>query len=154
MLRTALALTMPAMLFCVAMTKQLVPLMLGARWTLAAPIFSWVCFGGLIAPLFSSTGWIFTTQNRAGEQMRTSVATAAINVVSLQLACTGERLASHAYRLFTFTFIQVPLILYVMTRKGFITLPDILRTLKPFLIATLLVSLPLYRMRFAGRSQR
>ena len=85
MLRMALALTMPAMLFCVVMTKQLVPLMLGPKWTLAAPIFGWVCFGGLIAPLFSSTGWVFTTQNRTGEQMKASVATALISIVSFAI---------------------------------------------------------------------
>src|ERR1700760_4430051 len=49
MLRMALALTMPAMLFCVMMSNKLVPLILGPKWTLAAPIFRWVCFGGLIA---------------------------------------------------------------------------------------------------------
>jgi cbb3-type cytochrome oxidase subunit 1 len=40
--------------------------------------------------------------------------------------------------------------LYVMTRKGIVTLPDVLRTLAPFLIATLLVAIPLYWMRSAG----
>ena len=37
----------------------------------------------------------------------------------------------------------------VMTRKGIVTFPDVLRTLSPFLIATVLVAVPLHWMRYA-----
>ena len=149
MLRMALTLTMPAMLFCVVMATQLVPRMLGARWAEAAPIFSWVCFGGIIAPLFSSTGWIFTTQNRTGEQMKASIATAVISIISFAIGVHWGALGVARVSALSFTFIQVPLMLYVMTRKGVVTMQDILRTLTPFVMATLLVSIPLYWMRSA-----
>jgi PST family polysaccharide transporter len=151
MLRMALTLTMPAMLFCVIMASRLVPLVLGARWALAAPIFSWVCFGGIVAPLFSSTGWVFTTQDRTGEQMRASVATAVISIVSFAAGVHWGAVGVALVSALSFTFIQVPFMLYVMTRKGAIRSRDIVRTLTPFLIATVLVSIPLYRMRSAGR---
>ena len=150
MLRMALALTMPAMLFCVVTARQLVPLMLGPKWALAAPIFAWVCFGGLIAPLFSSTGWIFTTQNRTSEQMKASVATAFISIASFAIGVHWGAVGVACVSALSFTFIQMPLMLYVMTRKGVITLPDVLRTLTPFVIATSLVAIPLYWMRSAG----
>ncbi|ADW71496.1 lipopolysaccharide biosynthesis protein [Granulicella tundricola] len=149
MLRIALTLTMPAMLFCVMTAKHLVPLMLGPKWTLAAPIFAWVCFGGLIAPLFSSTGWIFSTQNRTDEQMKASVATAFISIISFAIGVHWGAVGVACVSSLSFTFIQMPLMLYVMTRKGVITLPDVVQTLIPFIITTLLVAIPLYWMRSA-----
>lgn len=149
MLRMALTLTMPAMLFCVVTAKHLVPLMLGPKWTLAAPIFGWVCFGGLVAPLFSSTGWIFTTQNRTGEQMKASILTALISIASFAFGVHWGAIGVACVSALSFTFIQVPLMLYVMTRKGVITLSNVTRTLTPFAIATLLVAIPLYHMRDA-----
>jgi PST family polysaccharide transporter len=150
MLRMALTLTMPAMLFCVVMARHLVPLILGPKWVLAAPIFGWVCFGGLIAPLFSSMGWIFTTQDRTGEQMKASVATALISILSFAIGVHWGAVGVACVSALSFTFIQTPLMLYVLTRRGVITLPGVLRTLTPFPIATLVVATSLYRLREAS----
>jgi PST family polysaccharide transporter len=150
MLRMALTLTMPAMLFCGLMAKPLVPLMLGAKWAMASPMFAWVCFGGLMTPLFSSTGWIFTTQNRTGEQMRTSVATALISIASFAIGVHWGAVGVACVSALSFTFIQVPLMVYVMARKGVITLPEVLRTIAPFLLAAPLVAIPFYWLRHAS----
>ncbi len=150
MLRLALTLTMPAMLLCVIMAKNLVPLLLGPRWTQAAPIFAWVCFGGLVAPLFSSTGWIFTTQNRTGEQMKASIATALISIVSFAIGVHWGAVGVACISALSFTFVQVPLMLYVMTRKGDLPLTEIVRTVTPSCVAILLVAIPLYWMRSAS----
>ncbi len=147
MLRLALTLTMPAMLFCVILAKTLVPLMLGAKWAPAAPIFAWVCFGGLVAPIFSSAGWVFTTQNRTGEQMKASVVTALISIVSFAIGVHWGAVGVARISALSFTFIQLPLMLYVMTRKGEFRLTEIGRTLLPFFIATMLVAVPLYLLR-------
>jgi PST family polysaccharide transporter len=64
MLRLSLMLIVPAMLFCVILSKPLIAFTLGPKWHAAAPVFAWICFGGLVAPIFSSAGWVFTTQNR------------------------------------------------------------------------------------------
>jgi len=147
MLRLALTLTMPAMLFCVILAKNLVPLMLGAKWAPAAPIFAWVCFGGLMAPIFSSTGWIFTTQNRTEEQMKASIATALISIVSFAIGVHWGAVGVACVSALSFTFLQVPFMLYVMTRKGGLSLAEIVRTVTPFWITTALVAIPLFWMR-------
>ncbi len=150
MLRLALTLTMPGMLLCVVLAKNLVPLLLGAKWTPAAPIFAWVCFGGLVAPIFSSTGWVFTTQNRTGEQMKASVATALISILSFVIGVHWGAVGVACLSALSFTFIQVPLMLYVMTRKGDLLLAEIVRTVSPFCIAIALVAIPLFWMRSAS----
>ena len=142
-LRIALALTMPAMLFCVVMAKQLIPLMLGPKWLPAAPIFAWVCFGGIVAPLFSSAGWVFTTQNRTAEQMKASLATAFISVVSFAVGVPWGATGVACVSALSFTFIQTPLMLTVMTRRGAISLLELSQVLGPFFVATVLVAVPL-----------
>lgn len=149
MLRMALTLTMPAMLFCVVLATNLVPLMLGPIWTPAASIFQWVCFGGLVAPLFSSTGWIFTTQNRTGEQVKASVATAVISVISFALGVRWGALGVACVSALSFTFIQTPIMIHVMTRTGLVSLRELINTLVPFPIAAMLVAVPLYWARSA-----
>ena len=62
-------------------------------------------------------------------------------------------IASSSYRpnlgIFKQRHYQMAFMLYVMTRKGVVTEPDVLRTLTPLLIGTLLVAVPLYWMRSA-----
>lgn len=147
MLRMAMTLTMPAMLFCVLLAQPLLDVLLGPKWHAAAPIFAWVCFGGIIAPLFSSTGWVFTTQNRTGEQMRFSIATALISIVSFALGVHWGARGVAAVSAISFTFIQVPLMVYVMTRRGVVRVADVAGTLTPFFMADALVAVPLFLLR-------
>ena len=151
MLRMALALTMPAMVFCVVMGGHLIPLMLGSKWTLAAPIFKWVCFGGLVAPLFSSTGWVFTTQNRTGEQMKASIATALISIVSFAIGVHWGAVGVACVSALSFTFIHSALDGLRHDSEGHCYVAGRFATLTPFIIATLLVAIPLYFMRSVAR---
>ena len=147
MLRMAMTLTMPAMLLCVVLAQPLLNVMLGPKWHAAAPIFAWVCFGGITAPLFSSTGWVFTTQNRTGEQMRFSMVTALISIASFALGVHWGARGVAAFSAVSFTFLQVPLMVYIMTRQGVIRVGDVVRTMVPFFITDILVAIPLYFLR-------
>ena len=149
MLRIALLLIMPAMLFCVILAKPLISLMLGAKWQAAAPLFAWICFGGIVAPIFSSTGWVFTTQDRTGEQMRLSIATALISIASFALGVHWGVTGVAAFAATSFTFIQLPLMVYAMTRKGVINMATMIITLAPFFASAALVAIPLYYLRNA-----
>jgi PST family polysaccharide transporter len=150
MLRISLMLIMPAMLFCVILAKPLISFTLGPKWHDAAPVFAWICFGGLVAPIFSSAGWVFTTQNRTGEQMRLSIATALISIVSFALGVHWGIVGVAAAAASSFTFIQFPLMIYAMTKKGVITMRDMVRTLTPFFVSAVIVAVPLYYLRTAS----
>lgn len=86
----------------VVMARQLVPLMLRPKWTLAAPIFGWVCFGGLIAQLFSSTGWIYTNakpHTRRDEGIyRTALDQHGIPACAFIIVHSAHRRAGRIYR--------------------------------------------------------
>jgi PST family polysaccharide transporter len=149
MLRIALLLITPAMLFCVILAKPLISLMLGTKWQAAAPLFAWICFGGIFAPIFSSTGWVFTTQDRTGEQMRLSIITALISIASFALGVHWGVTGVAAFAATSFTFIQLPLMVYMMTRKGVIDMATMIVTLAPFLASAAMVAVPLYYLRNA-----
>jgi PST family polysaccharide transporter len=150
MLRISLMLIMPAMLFCTILAKPLIAFTLGPKWHGAAPVFAWVCFGGIVAPIFSSVGWVFTTQNRTGEQMRFSIATALISIASFAVGVRWGIVGVASVAASSFTFIQLPLMIYAMTRKGVITLQDMFKTLTPFFVAAATLAVPLYYLRTAS----
>src|SRR5258708_38087197 len=82
MLRLMLLIGVPAILFAMLMAQPLILLLLGPRWDGVAPVFSWLCIGSLASPIYSSTFWLFTTQERTGRQMTYVAATSAISVMS------------------------------------------------------------------------
>jgi polysaccharide transporter, PST family len=147
MLRLALLATMPAMIWCVLLAEPIIRAMLGPHWTGAAPIFAWVCLGGLLAPIFSSTGWVFTTQDRTAEQMRYSVVSSLIGIASFAAGAHWGAYGVAKCSAIAFLFLQTPLIVFIMTRRGHITRKYLAGTLVPFLIATPVVAAALYFLR-------
>lgn len=149
MLRLALLLTTPAMLWCVVLARPLIHVMLGPMWTGAAPMFAWVCFGGLLAPLFASTGWVFTTQNRTDEQMRFSVVSSLIGIASFAAGAHWGGYGVAKCSALAFTFLQTPLMVYAMTRTGAVGRKDLLQAIGPFLVVSPVVAAALYSLRHA-----
>lgn len=147
MLRLALLATMPAMIWCVLLADPIIRAMLGPHWTGAAPIFAWVCVGGLLAPLFSSTGWVFTTENRTAEQMRFSVVSSLIGIASFAVGAHWGAYGVAKCSALAFLFLQTPLIIWVMTRRGHIQRRHLAVILYPFLIASPIVAAVLYLLR-------
>lgn len=147
MLRLAMLLTMPAMLFCMFLAKPVIAVLLGAQWSAAAPIFAWICFGGLTVPVFSSTGWVFTTQNRTHNQMVMSMITALISIASFAIGVAWGAVGVAAVSAISFTFIQVPLMMRAMTRIGPVRLKDMVQAMIPFVVSPLCVAPPLWYLR-------
>lgn len=147
MLRLAMLLTMPAMLFCIFLAHPLIVTLLGQQWRPAAPLFAWICFGGLSAPAFSSTGWVFTTQNRTGQQMMVSVVTALIGIASFAIGIVWGVTGVAAAAAISFTFIQFPITIRAMTRTGPIQMNDMAKTLAPYIVSALCVAVPLHYLR-------
>jgi PST family polysaccharide transporter len=147
MLRLAMLLTMPAMLFCIFLARPLIVVLLGDQWRPAAPLFAWICFGGLAVPVFSSTGWVFTTQNRTGKQMIVSVVTALIAIASFAIGIVWGVTGVAAVSAISFTFIQCPISIRAMTRTGPVQMDDMVKTLAPYIISALCVAVPLHYLR-------
>ena len=70
MFRMILLLTVPGMLVCITGGSTIIDVFLGPDWSEAAPIFSWICVGGLTAGVYSSSYWLFISQDRTREMRR------------------------------------------------------------------------------------
>ena len=135
MVRLGVLLTAPAMIVCVVLHGPVIALLLGPRWAAAAPVFAWICLGGVFASIFSSTGWLFTVQDRTGEQLRLSLATAAISVASFAIGIAWGVEGVAAASSLSFILLQTPLMLRGLTRTGCVGRADLGRALWPAAVA-------------------
>jgi PST family polysaccharide transporter len=63
-LKALLFISMPAMLVCISNGHIVIETLLGERWLAAAPVFSWICVGGLASAFYSSVYWLLISQGR------------------------------------------------------------------------------------------
>jgi PST family polysaccharide transporter len=129
MLLLTVMLTAPAMICCCLMPGAVISLLLGSRWAAAGPIFGWICFGGILAPIFGTTGWLFTTQGRTREQMSLSIFTAVLSIAAFAVGIFWGALGVAIMSALSFNFLQTPLVILRATRIGAVRFRHVLPTL-------------------------
>ena len=152
MLRLTVMLTAPAMLWCTTFPREVIALALGPKWVEAGPIFGWICFGGIFAPVFGAMGWLFTSQGRAAEQMRLSVITAVVSVASFAIGIRWGALGVSAASALSFIAIQTPLSIQWAARRGAVGARDLVTTLLVLAIAGAIDGGALVAIRGSGHA--
>jgi PST family polysaccharide transporter len=135
LLRTALILTTPVMISCIVLSSPLIVFLLGEKWAAAAPIFAWMCVGGIVSPMFSTTGWIFASCGRTDRQFSTAIATAALSVAAFAVGVHWGVKGVAVCSAISFIVFQTPLMLWVASRVGAIRLVDFGQALWPLAVA-------------------
>jgi PST family polysaccharide transporter len=133
--RALLLLTVPGILVCVTYGHELVAVFLGSRWTAAAPIFSWICVGGLTSSIYTSAYWLFVSQDRTKDLMHVTVAASLINVISYLVGAIWGVVGIAMSASIVFALITTPLMLYKATRKGPVSHNDLYRVVLPFIFS-------------------
>lgn len=145
MLQFTLLLTLPTMIFCTTMARPFILFLWGARWEAAIPLFFWFCVGGLVAPVFSTTGWLYAAEGRTGRQLALASITAGISIASFIVGVIwGGAKGVVMTNAFTFTFIQVPLMAWGATKNGIVTKGDFARALTPLVFPSVITAAVLY----------
>ena len=137
--RIAVLLVVPGMLVCIANAPALIDILLGARWREAAPIFAWICVGGLTSSIYLSAYWLFVSQGRAEELRNFSITAAVINLSSYVLGSWWGVIGIVMASSLGFVFINTPLMLYRASKSGPVGLADLVRCGVPFVAAGLVV---------------
>ena len=137
--RISTLLIVPAMLVCISNGGTLIGVFLGARWSAAAPIFSWLCVGGLTSAIYASTFWLLISQDRAKDLRLYSAIGAGINVISYLVGSHWGVVGIAMAASIGFVFISTPMLLYAATREGPVRPQDIAACAFPFVIQTALV---------------
>jgi len=133
--RTATILLLPAMLVCISNATTLIGVLLGPRWLGAAPIFSWLCVGGLASGIYASAFWLLISQDRAQELRRLAFLAAVINVMSYFIGAIWGVIGIAIAASLSFVFLTTPLLLFGATRRGPVRRRDLLSFGTPFVLA-------------------
>ena len=129
MFRALLLVTVPGMLVCITNGPTIIHLLLGDRWRDAAPIFSWICVGGLTSGIYSSASWLFISQGRTRELKHFTIVASVINIVTFLLgAFFGGIVGVAAAGALGFVLLTTPLMLYGATRSGPVQTRDVIRS--------------------------
>ncbi|HEY2751678.1 lipopolysaccharide biosynthesis protein [Phenylobacterium sp.] len=139
MLELVLLLVWPGAVCGAVIATPLFEFLLGSHWTGIGPIASWLCFGVLASPLYSSTYWLFTSQSRTGTQMKYGVGLAVISLVGFIAGLPWGAAGVAAGAGLSFTLLGTPLVLLGATREGPVRRMDLGLTLVPFCVAAAVV---------------
>jgi polysaccharide transporter, PST family len=147
MLRIMMLVATPGILFAMLMARPLISLLLGPRWDGVAPVFAWLCLGSLASPLYSSTFWLFTTQDQTKRQMIYVTTTSVISALAFVMGLPWGPDGVAAGAGLSFVLISTPLVCWGATKDGFVTRSDLAVALLPLVIAGSVTALALQIVR-------
>lgn len=132
-------LTMPLVAFMIVTSDWLVLLLLGPQWLQTGRIFMWLGIAALIQPVTKTCWWLFISQGRSSEMLRTGILTSGVSVAciiaGLPWGAVGVAAAYAASELLLVT----PIIFWRVTRQGPLRIADFLKTIAPGACASLSV---------------
>jgi PST family polysaccharide transporter len=141
--------TAPGVIALVATADIVIPWLMGERWGEVVPIFLAL---GLIAVVQCSsnpTGWLFITQARTREfalwGVFTGVTCAATFWFALPYGAVGVAIAYSVVE-----FIKAPIVHWYVTRKGPVSLGDVLSVLAPHVLWACVAVATLFGLRRVG----
>jgi PST family polysaccharide transporter len=108
-----------------ALARPLTLVILGQKWEKAAVIFAAFAMAAIFYPLYSTANWLFTSQGRGGDCLRTNGLTAAATVcsfaVGLPFGPAGVAFAYSASGL----LLVLPIVYYKAGRQGPVNTTDL-----------------------------
>jgi PST family polysaccharide transporter len=131
MLQLVFMLVAPGLMFGVFMAEPLMSFLLGAKWAGIAPIVSWLCFGALASPLYSSAFWLFLSQERTDKMLRYGLLTALVSVVGFAAGLPWGAAGVAAGAGLSFFVVAAPVTSWGATRAGPVSVVDLASALVP-----------------------
>jgi PST family polysaccharide transporter len=121
--------TMPMVALLIMTSDWVVAFVLGPKWSGAASIFTLLGFVGLVQPVSSATGWLFTAQNRTHEKLRWGGIGGAMTLLSFFAGLPwGAEGVAASYSI-SGVFFRVPFLFWYVGRRGPVTTRDLYEVL-------------------------
>lgn len=150
--RALALLTTPLMLVCIVNADAVIAVLFGPRWAAAAPVFGWVCVGGLTSAVYGSIAWLFISQARTHEMMRMNLVVMVISFASFFIGSRWGVTGIAAAGAIGFVALSTPLNFRAVTRVGPITGRDVLFAAAPVAVQSAIAGLLLVMQRGIGWS--
>jgi len=112
---------------CLALSKPLVLVILGPKWTGAIPLFSAFALVAVSSPLSAVGSWMFESQGRGADQLRNHTAAGAVTVASYLVGLHWGPLGIVLSLAFASLFIRMPIVYYIVGRRGPVSTGDLWR---------------------------
>jgi O-antigen/teichoic acid export membrane protein len=135
--------TMPGVTLMCVCSDWLVLFVLGPQWSETARIFTFLGLAAFVQPVSRTFYWLLSTQLRTREMFVWSVIAAALAVMSIVAGLPWGAVGVAASYAITDLFIQTPLLLWLVGRKGPVGARHIYKTLAPPVCASVVTLLVL-----------
>lgn len=144
----------PFSAMCLVLSRPIVLVILGPKWVDAVPLFSAFALVAISAPLASVTCWLYQTQGRGKDQLRSHAASGLITFSSYIVGLTWGPRGLILALAFSSAFIGLPIVYHIGGRKGPVSTRDLWINLLSKLPAwgTVYIATLLVRMTVAGSS--
>lgn len=129
--------TVPLMVSCLFLPTAFVTTLLGQKWGAAAPVFWWICVGGLVSGVYASFSPLLISQGRTKELLHLTVTGAVINMLSFLIGARWGLVGIAAAGATGFVTMSLPMFLLSTTRRGHVRLRHVLDVLAKLSAATL-----------------
>ena len=129
--------TMPGIVFMIAMSDWLILFLLGPQWREASRIFMLLGVAAIIQPVTRTVPWLFTTQGRAREMFKWGIVGSAIAVASIVGGLRWGAAGVAASYAATDLLIATPLLFWYAGRRGPVRTKDFYRIIAPSVCASL-----------------
>jgi O-antigen/teichoic acid export membrane protein len=142
-----LLITLPGMVTLILTADWVVSVVLGPQWTGAAEIFFWLGIAALTQPLTNTIGWLFITQGRTREHLHWSIIGSVLITVSVVGGLPWGPVGVAASYAITGLLLRVPLLLWLVSRRGPIRITDFFIVSAPFFVSALAMGAALSAVR-------
>lgn len=130
-----LLITVPGVLFLIFTADKLIPVLMGEEWKAAAPIFAWLGLAALHQPFSSTAGWLFISQQRAGQFARWGLFNAATCIAAFLAGLPWGAVGVAAAYALSDVFVRLPALWWYVGREGPVRTRQIWAIATPFILA-------------------
>jgi len=141
--------TMPASGLLIAIPDTVVRLVFGPNWSGAVPIVGWLGVAMLYLPVGYTSSWLFVSQDRTRDMVRWSIMSSIVLVAAIGAAVPFGAVAVAASFSLSGLFLRMPILLWLMGRRGPVRVGDIGRALVPSMLAAASVAIVAWSTRVA-----
>ena len=108
----------PGIIYVGVMADPFMLFLLGENWVGVGPITTWLCLGCVAAPVYASTSWLFTSQDRSNEQLRYGIVVSILSMFSFIAGLPWGAQGVAAGSGLSLFFVSTPYMCYKATKTG------------------------------------
>lgn len=142
--------TMPCGALLIAAPGLVVHALFGPQWLAATPIVAWLGVAALYHPIGYTCSWLFMTQDRTAEMLRWGLIASAFNVCFIVGGLPFGPVGVAASLAVGGLVVRMPLIFWAVGRRGAVSVSDLVRSMLPSAVASVMVVGALAGIQRAG----